>query len=164
MHQAVLDFVSTVLHVHGMPDDPKVLEFGSRDLNGSVRPLFGKVAEYVGVDYQAGLGVDIVDDAATFYDNNWYDVVVCTEVLEHYPNPALIVANAKRHLNPDGLFIATMAAPGREPHSAIVEGPPQPGEWYANISKHHMVSMLESAGFVEWSVTQVGVDLQVWAR
>jgi SAM-dependent methyltransferase len=44
----------------------RILEFGSRNVNGTVRDLFPAPALYVGVDWADGLGVDYVGDAATW--------------------------------------------------------------------------------------------------
>ena len=38
----------------------KVLEIGSLDINGSVRPLFEDAEYYLGIDMQEGPGVDLV--------------------------------------------------------------------------------------------------------
>jgi hypothetical protein len=60
----------------------RVLEFGSLDINGSVRDLFNADI-YLGVDLQGGPGVDIVADAMFFDHPIKFDCVVCCEVLEH---------------------------------------------------------------------------------
>ena len=47
--------------------DLNVLEIGSLDINGSVRPMFKPFQlTYTGIDMQEGPGVDIVVDAAKF--------------------------------------------------------------------------------------------------
>lgn len=112
----------------------KVLEFGSYNVNGSVRELFPN-ATWLGVDSRRGPCVDVVADAATYEGElKSFDLVICCEVFEHtfvWPD---IVKNAARHLKPGGLFIGTAAGPGRAPHGCnggpFVEGV---GEVYANV-------------------------------
>lgn len=60
------------------------LELGSRNINGSVRPLF--TGHYLGVDMVAGPLVDMVAraDDLPIADES-FDVVVSTEMLEHDP-------------------------------------------------------------------------------
>jgi hypothetical protein len=74
----------------------RVLEIGSYNVNGSVRPLFGNPVyddsvnyrenRYVGIDIREGPGVDLVRPARKIDDDfpcGWADVVVCCEMLEH---------------------------------------------------------------------------------
>src|SRR5262245_32438914 len=77
-----------------MIEGKAVLECGSRDVNGSLRPMIeaqGPVS-YIGVDMEDGPGVDVVMDAADLSLDGVlevigpWDVVVCTEMLEHAEN------------------------------------------------------------------------------
>ena len=110
-----------------------VLEFGSYNVNGSVRPIF-PAARWVGVDIRPGPCVDVVADAATFVDTKIYDLVISCEAFEHTIRWPEIVANAARLLKPGGRFIGTAAGPLRSPHGCN-GGPfdPESGETYANI-------------------------------
>jgi hypothetical protein len=65
----------------------------------------------VALDVLPGAGVDIVADAGDWDPGLQFDVVLCTEVLEHAPNAEQVVANAYRLLAPGGVFIMTCAAP-----------------------------------------------------
>lgn len=67
-----------------------VIEVGSLNVNGSARsivqPLIGKHGSYLGIDVVAGPGVDMVTRLEDFYAERYvraYDMVICTEVLEH---------------------------------------------------------------------------------
>lgn len=103
----------------------RVLELGSRDINGSPRALFKAPSRYLGVDLQAGVGVDVVADAS---DRSWaelvermlgcFDVVICAEVFEHSPRWREICVTAHELLVEGGAFVGTAAGEGRAPHSA----------------------------------------------
>ncbi len=66
MHQEVLDFLLKTKNKY--PEyfkKKRVLELGSLNINGSPRGFF-EDCEYIGVDRQAGNGVDIVYKAHEF--------------------------------------------------------------------------------------------------
>ena len=137
--QAVADFLQEA-------EPPKsVVEFGSRFINGSVRPLF-RGASYVGVDIAPGPCVDVVADAATFKPALRPACVVCCEVLEHAENAKAIVANAVDILEDGGSVIVTCASTGRAPHSAVDGGQVQVGEFYRNVPPETLLAWLEEAG------------------
>lgn len=162
MHDAVLDYVrANVSHAV-----TSVLEFGSRNLNGSVRPLFPHATRYVGVDLYPGPDVDVVGDAATVWLPPQFDAVVCTEVFEHVDDDAAaaIIRNAWAHLKPGGVFVATMAGPGRAPHSALAATDIQPGEFYRNVDRPLLAGWLEAAGFAFYEIDRARLDLRCTAR
>lgn len=118
-----------------LPRRASVLEIGSRDVNGSVRPLFG-YCPYHGIDALDGPGVDEVADAATWRPpaGRWFDTVVSTECLEHARDAAAVCRTAFEALAPAGAFILTAAAPSRPPHSGVDGGKVRPGEFYRGVS------------------------------
>lgn len=124
----------------------RVVEFGSRDVNGSVRPLFD-CREYVGVDIAPGPAVDVVADAA-LYRGEPADVVVCCEVLEHAANVNGIVASARANLRDGGHLVVTCATDPRAPHSAVDGGTLRPGEYYGNVDPDDLARWCERHGFV----------------
>lgn len=138
----------------------RVLEFGSLDINGSVRPIFSPFSRlYLGIDMQEGPGVDFVDDASTFDWDDEFDVVVCCEVFEHTPVWPQIVENAYSLLTPGGLFVGTCAGEGRPPHSAIDEAPIRDWEHYANVTVDEMQHALWDR-FTSYVVSPQGLDLR----
>jgi SAM-dependent methyltransferase len=120
-----------------------VLDIGGRNINGTVRDLFPGSA-YTSLDILPGEGVDIVADASIWNPDKAYDVVVCAEVFEHTPSWQRIIGTAWRSLRKGGLFICTMAGPGRPEHSAIDGGAfLHPDEHYANIDPDELELELE---------------------
>lgn len=156
MHDAVRTYVADKLTGLSPVD---VLDLGGRDVNGSTRDLFGDV-NYVVVDIAEGPGVDIVANAADLDLGRTFDVVLSTEVLEHTARAAEIVAAACRHVSRGGVFIATMAGPGRHPHGASGESSPPPGEHYENVAPDVLERWLSDAGFSSWDVDQLALDVR----
>lgn len=142
-----------------------VVELGSRNVNGGVRHLFPTATEYVGVDAFDGPGVDVVADAAEWMSDEYVDVVVSTEMLEHTANGREIVARCASNLRDGGVLILTAAAPGRSPHSAVDGGPLRDGEHYGNISEEQMRDWLDIAGFAFWTIDMRThpADIRVYA-
>lgn len=152
MHDAVLEWVGCFSSQRA---DISVLDIGGRNVNGSPRHLFPN-ARYVALDIAPGDDVDIVADAADWEPSERFDVVLCTEVFEHTSRWPEIVRTAFAACKPGGAFIATAAAIGRPPHSAIDENPIRPEEWYENIAEDRLCEVLEGAGFVDIVINLVG--------
>lgn len=131
-----------------------VVECGSRDINGSVRPLFG-CDRYTGVDVVNGPGVDVVADFADWKPDTPVDAVVCCEVLEHAETAEALVTHALDMLEPGGRLIVTAAANPRTPHSAVDGGALRDGEWYQNIDPADLRRWLSSAS---WSTVEHNTD------
>jgi glycosyltransferase involved in cell wall biosynthesis len=94
-----------------------VLEVGSLDVNGSVRPFVEarQPARYVGVDLEDGPGVDQVCDAVALVDRfglNTFDVVISTEMLEHAEDWQRSVLAMVDVLRPGGVLVVTTRSPG----------------------------------------------------
>lgn len=138
----------------------KVLEFGSLDINGSIKSIFEpRCSVYTGVDLQEGPGVDVVCGAHEFDTLEVFDVVVSCEVFEHTPLWREIINNAHRLLRPGGLFIATMAGEGRYPHSAIDAAPIRDWEYYDNVGSWELNRHLSNT-FSSHEIDVLGSDLR----
>ena len=132
MHPAVRDWVRT----HTKSNYLKVLEVGSRDINGGVRDLIA-ADFYHGVDLYPGPGVDQVANARNLEGR--YDLVACLEVLEHDPDASGLIQHLGRLCAPGGLVVATAGGPGREPHSAHDGAGLRDGEHYRNLDELHFL-------------------------
>lgn len=133
----------------GQPIGRRVLELGSRDVNGSPRSVFRDAERYVGIDVVDGPGVDVLADARTWTSDERFDTVVCTEVLEHVHSWPMIVTTAALHLERDGYLLLTAASEGREPHSVDAPGdgavvPPRHGEHYENVDPARLLDVLRT--------------------
>lgn len=140
-------------------DGGDVLDLGGREVNGSIRGLFPKATQYITVDIELHPSVDYVCDAADLDLGEWFDVVVSTECFEHTERAPEIVAAAFRHLRRQAWFVATMAGPGREPHSAC-GGPDVGDEFYRNVESADLDRWLLDAGFEWWNVDVLGADVR----
>lgn len=151
MHDAAYEWVAQ--HAIG----GSVLEIGGRDINGSVRCLFG--SEYTSIDLVDGPGVDVVADVTEYEPRDEFDVVVCCEVLEH--TEADIIGAAHRLLRKGGTLIFTAAGPGRAPHSAVDGGLLRQWEVYRNIDRDFLVAKL--LGFSTFTIDVAGDDIRAVA-
>lgn len=91
------------------PDPGRVIEVGSRDVNGAV-PRSGR---HWGIDLMGGPGVDVRADAQCLpLASQSADVVISTELLEHVRDWHAALSEMKRVLKPDGRLLLTTRSPG----------------------------------------------------
>jgi SAM-dependent methyltransferase len=140
MHEEVRQFVRSEWAKFGQ-DRERIVEFGSLNVNGSVRELIGFPKFFLGIDIRHGRDVDIVMDACDFDGGESYDAVISTEALEHAEDPEGVIRAAWRTLKQDGLLLITAAAPPRAPHSA--NGNRLENEHYANVNPNDLHDWLE---------------------
>jgi len=101
----------------------RVIEIGSKYVNGSVRPIIEKFLnpkEYVGVDIEKGKFVDVVLSAeklVNYFGKESFDVVVSTELLEHVVNWRSVINNMKEILKKDGYIYITTRSKGFPYHA-----------------------------------------------
>ena len=162
MHREAYQFVAD--QMIGRPvEGLSVLEFGSYNVNGSVRPIFRSPSRYVGVDLRPGRDVDVVCGAADYEGAGAFDVVVCCEALEHDPTPEATIASAWRALRPGGRLILTAASPLRTPHGCD-GGEVGAGEHYAGIAPADLSAWLAEWGEVEITHVRSRGDVYATAR
>lgn len=90
MHDSVMRWGQSLIDCGLLPDPCNyVIEVGSYNVNGSLRPIIESAtkARYVGVDIREGPGVDFVLPASRLWKlvnrDGVPDLIVCTEMLEH---------------------------------------------------------------------------------
>ena len=163
MHTQALEFYRQQL---SRLDPLRVVEFGSLDVNGSVRSVYCQAESWWGVDVVYGPGVNEVADAAHWDTIHRFDVAVCAEVFEHTEDWRDILATAHNVLVPGGLLVASCATEDRPAHS-VSGGDLKDGEYYKNVSRSEMVTALKT--WTEHTVTVAdghfgNDDLYVTAR
>lgn len=158
MHEQVLDFCRR----HANQGPGLGLELGGRDVNGNARHLWPNVT-WTGLDITPGPGVDIVADARTWTPDRSYDLVLCTEVLEHVEDWQSILNTAGKALTEGGYMVITCAGPGRAPHSGREATALHPDEHYRNIDPNELFDALVAAGLKPKACQQLGFDTQAVA-
>lgn len=105
------DFILKFFQNHTKP--AKVLDVGSLDVNGSIKPLFDG-CKYVGTDMREGPNVDVIVNAhelTTRFEKESFDLVVCLDTLEHDDRFWLTRDQLLEVLKPGGYLI--LGVPGR---------------------------------------------------
>jgi SAM-dependent methyltransferase len=110
MHPSALDngqrFFSTYLSEPRLNGEHVVLDVGSQDVNGSLRSVTPAHCRYIGVDFAAGAGVDVVlqDPYRLPFPDGSVDAVVSSSCFEHIEFFWLMFIEVLRVLKPHGLF------------------------------------------------------------
>ncbi len=117
MHTSVLAWMPRALSADEVRGK-RVLEVGSYNVNGSVRPIvegYGP-ALYQGVDQTPGPGVDLVVPCEQlpelFGGPDAFDVVISTEMLEHAKDWRGCLLAMAEVVTPGGLLLLTTRSPG----------------------------------------------------
>jgi hypothetical protein len=149
-----------------------VLEFGSADINGSVRPLFDKPRRYIGVDVVSGPGVDWVGLAHEFdAQKRKWDVVISGEMFEHDRFWDRSFINMVDHVRPGGLVTFSCATTGRLEHGTSATSPHDSpsfyywGDYYRNLTSHDFERTLNLGVIFSthmWQVDTDHKDLYFW--
>ena len=150
-----------------LPLDGPLLEIGSLDVNGSVRPRFPRAAPYVGIDLAPGPGVDVVATGHDFGPDEAFATVVTTECLEHDPGWRTTLANIVRVLRPGGALVLTCATTGRHEHGTTRTSPamsPSTNEHYRNLTAPEVVGALGDLRVDLVATCWASFDLYVVAR
>jgi len=84
----------------------KIVDIGSRDVNGTLRNYNPSSSEYIGVDFEPGKGVDVIltDPYHLPFDDASVDFVVSSSCFEHSEMFWLTFLEISRVLKSGGLF------------------------------------------------------------
>jgi SAM-dependent methyltransferase len=116
MHKSVMSWVEAQVKKYELAG-LSALEVGSLDVNGSPRTLFA--GDYVGIDFREGPGVDRIVDGHNLvevFGTAAFDVVVCTEMLEHDVAFWVSMQQMGAVLRPGGHLLVTTRGNGFKPH------------------------------------------------
>jgi SAM-dependent methyltransferase len=143
MHQECATFVRGCTEVEW--DGALVYEVGAYNVNGRCRDIVPQTWEtWVGFDLDPGDDVVHVGDAVeTMPGLESADVVVSTEVLEHYEGWSDLVGVMCDALRPGGWLLITCAGTGRPPHAADGSPGMPVDEHYRNVT---LAEVVEVAG------------------
>ena len=94
--------------------NPKIVDLGSMNVNGTIKDQIDFKSEYTGVDLSSGDNVDIVlKDPYTFpFDDNSIDIVVSISTFEHTEFFWDSFLEVLRILKPNGLFLLNAPSNG----------------------------------------------------
>lgn len=139
----------------------RVLDVGAGE--SPWRELLPSSVEYFGVDADSSceFGMRQKSDV-TYYDGirlpfeeESFDHVLCTEVLEHVSDPAAFICDLNRVLRKGGTLILTV------PWSARLHHLPYD---YSRLTRFGLASLLESAGLIVVTIEERGNDVAVIAN
>ena len=127
------------------------------------RDLMSSAVEYIAVDIDSSVEFGMrhqqemhyYDGSRLPFADNSFDVILCTEVMEHVRNPALFLVDLNRVLRQDGTLILTM------PWSARVHHLPHD---YSRFSRFGLEANLLAARFHEIRITERGNDISAIAN
>lgn len=158
-------FIRRVAALH--QSDGPLLEIGSLDVNGTVRPCFPRATPYVGIDLGVGPCVDVVASGHDFGPDEAFDTVVTTECLEHDPGWDETLRNIVRVLRPGGTLLLTCATRGRHEHGTTRTSPamsPSTNEHYRNLTAADVVPVLHELRIDLVATCWSSFDLYLVAR
>lgn len=149
------------------PSAAKILDIGCG--NGNISRALGSLGYQVkGIDFSAkaiayaktkntfsNVQFDVLS-AEAIADSEQFDVIICSEVLEHLSQPAQLTATIARILQPGGLLIATVPN-GWGPREALIT---QPVQWLnRTFFKNAITGLKSSLGYSNSTLQSQSEDL-----
>ncbi|KKM01686.1 hypothetical protein LCGC14_1791930 [marine sediment metagenome] len=131
-----------------------VLDVGSLDINGNNRYLFTN-CNIVGIDLEKGRNVDVVTEVHKYISSKKFDVIVCTEMLEHDYYWQESLKRMLELLRKGGLLLLTAAGPNRPEHGTTKAEPqfsPFTNNHYRNVSVEDLQECLPSDKLQKWHI------------
>lgn len=84
-----------------------IIEFGSYNVNGTIRDYFKNYKRYIGVDWRSGPCVDVVGLAHEVKFDFKTKAILSASMLEHDPYWEKSLDNMINHLSPEGILVLT---------------------------------------------------------
>lgn len=115
MHASSMENMQRCIDWYMPPEVRAVIDLGASDVNGSYRSLMPNGTHYIGLDLEAGPGVDLVmaDPYHIPFADASVDLVLSGQMLEHCAHFWRVFSEIARVLRPDGL--AFVIAPSGGP-------------------------------------------------
>lgn len=113
MHKTALDHGSRFFNTYAKGGGA-IVDIGAQDVNGSLRSVAPVSAKYVGIDFIAGKGVDVViDDPYQLpFEDDLFDFAVSSSCFEHSEFFWLSFLEILRILKPHGLLYINVPSNG----------------------------------------------------
>ena len=116
----------------------KVLEIGSKDINGNNRQFLDSKVQYRGLDLSEGKNVDIVSHFVDYFKKTEcdYDLIISTEALEHDKRWFETLQVLAQNNNSEWTAIITAAGMDRKEHGttrSLPKDSPDTNDYYGNI-------------------------------
>jgi SAM-dependent methyltransferase len=92
----------------------KIIDVGAQDVNGSLRSVAPQNNDFIGVDFVAGKGVDVIltDPYKLPFDDESIDVIVCSSCFEHSEFFWILFIEMQRVLKANGLLYINVPSNG----------------------------------------------------
>ena len=115
MHTTAYDAGRLFFQTYAQPHHTTCLDVGSYDVNGSLRSLVPSHVKYMGVDLEAGPGVDMVlqDPHKLPFGDNEFDLIVSSSCFEHDAMFWLTFLECVRVLKPGGFLYVSAPSNGK---------------------------------------------------
>lgn len=113
MHPSALKFGKHFFETYAT-DRGVVIDIGAQNVNGSLKDVCPKSLKYVGVDFVAGKGVDVIlrDPYKLPFEDGAADFVVSSSCFEHSEMFWLLFLEILRIMKPGGLFYLNVPSNG----------------------------------------------------
>jgi len=106
MHELSFATMKVELDKLRLPAGSRVLDVGSRDENGSYRPLVeAKGWRYVGVDIREGTNVDLIVSEDALWTAGMYDAIISGSTIEHVLDLKQWIVQVARLLKPEAWLL-----------------------------------------------------------
>jgi hypothetical protein len=147
----------------------RILEVGSQNINGTVRPMFQRAKDYIGIDLGMATSVDwVIPGQLIELPNGWADITLSTECFEHCREWSNVLLNMIRITRERGLVIVTCAGIGRPTHGTIDSdevSSPFTTSYYKNLGVDDISSKIALGAYFDihgFEVNSASKDTYFW--